>query len=75
MSVPGCMPMCVCVCVCTCMCVLLEGLSAPHAQVLVLLKIRNPLPNTSPTLWEVNVFIIIRVHMYTNLCGSDGLLQ
>ena len=40
---------CVCVCVCMYVCVLLEGLSAPHAQVLVLLKISNPLPNTSPT--------------------------
>ena len=51
-SVPACMPVCVCMCVCvllTRMCVLLEGLSAPHAQVLVLLKISNPLPNTSPT--------------------------
>ena len=45
-SVPACMPVCVFL---TRMCVLLEGLSAPHAQVLVLLKISNPLPNTRPT--------------------------
>ena len=35
--------------VCVCVCVLLEGLSVPHAQVLVLLKISNPLSYTSPT--------------------------